>query len=82
MPLPPSPPGAPAYRACPPLPPPPQVLQHTEAAATASDDAVVIFGDVAVLAPRGRFEVEMHLGFLSLVGQVCVGGKRRGGGGG
>ena len=39
-----------------------------------------MFGDVAVLNPRGRFEVEMHLNFLSLVGQVrpCK-GRREGG---
>mmetsp|Transcript_4974 Transcript_4974/g.10722 ORF Transcript_4974/g.10722 Transcript_4974/m.10722 type:complete len:694 (-) Transcript_4974:634-2715(-) len=47
-----------------------QVLQHTDAGAATTDDAVCIFGDVAVLAPRGRFEVQMHLGFLSLVGQT------------
>ncbi len=46
------------------------IMQHTDAGVATSDDAVCIFDDVAVLAPRGRFEVEMHLGFLKMVGQV------------
>jgi hypothetical protein len=35
-----------------------------------SDDAVAVFDEVHVLAPRGRFVVEMHASFLKLVGQV------------
>lgn len=46
-----------------------RVLQHTDTGAATSDDAVAIFDDVAVLAPRGRFEVEMHMAFLKLGGQ-------------
>lgn len=49
------------------------LLQHTDAGVATSDDAVVIFDDVAVLMPRGRFEVEMHVGFLKMVGQVIWG---------
>lgn len=75
----------------PPLPacPPPQVLldallQYTDAGVATSADAVVTFDEVAVLAPRGRYQVEMHTSFLKLVGQVrregwlvvvCVGGQ-------
>lgn len=47
-----------------------QVLLHTDSGAASSDDVVCVFGDVAVMNPRGRFEVELHLNFLSLVGQV------------
>jgi structure-specific recognition protein 1 len=47
-----------------------QVLQHTETGAASTDEAVCIFGDVAVLAPRGRFEVEMHANFVTMFGQV------------
>ncbi|KAI8462425.1 MAG: structure-specific recognition protein-domain-containing protein [Monoraphidium minutum] len=46
------------------------LMEHTDAGGTTSDDAVAIFDDVAVLAPRGRFEVEMHAGFLKMVGQT------------
>ena len=35
-----------------------------------AEEAVCAFGDVAVLNPRGRFEVEMHLGHLELAGQT------------
>lgn len=46
------------------------VLVHSDTGAASSDDAVCVFDEVAVLAPRGRFEVEMHLGFLKLAGQT------------
>lgn len=46
------------------------LLQHTDAGVATTDDAVVTFDDVAVLAPRGRFSVEMHTSFLKMVGQV------------
>lgn len=46
------------------------LLQYTDAGVATSDDAVVMFEEVAVLAPRGRFQVEMHGSFLKLVGQV------------
>lgn len=46
------------------------LLQYTDAGVATSDDAVVMFEEVAVLAPRGRFSVEMHASFLKLVGQV------------
>ena len=45
------------------------LTQHTVDAG-AGVDAVASFENVAVLAPRGRFEVEMYLTFLKLVGQV------------
>ena len=48
------------------------LLQYTDAGVATSDDAVVLFEEVAVLAPRGRFQVEMHASFLKLVGQVSV----------
>jgi structure-specific recognition protein 1 len=47
-----------------------QVLLHTDSGAASSDDVVCVFGDVAIMNPRGRFEVELHLNFLSLAGQV------------
>lgn len=47
-----------------------QVLQHTDTGAAATDEAVCMFGDVAILNPRGRFEIELHLSFLSMVGQT------------
>eukprot|EP00879_Flechtneria_rotunda_P026994 GHRR01028848.1.p1 GENE.GHRR01028848.1~~GHRR01028848.1.p1 ORF type:complete len:661 (+),score=230.98 GHRR01028848.1:215-2197(+) len=46
------------------------LLQHTDAGVATSADAVATFDDVAVLAPRGRFTVEMHPSFLKLVGQT------------
>lgn len=33
-------------------------------------DAIVSFGAVAVLAPRGRFEIELYGSFMKLLGQV------------
>ncbi|KAJ9520912.1 hypothetical protein QJQ45_014103 [Haematococcus lacustris] len=46
------------------------VLPHVDMAAPGSDDMCASFSDVHVLAPRGRFEVEMYLGSLTLVGQT------------
>ena len=47
--------------------------QFTDSGAAATDDVVCAFEDCAVLNPRGRFEISMHLSFLSLLGQVRVG---------
>lgn len=49
------------------------VLAHTDAGAASTDTATAAFGDVHVLAPRGRFEVEMFLQHLTLSGQTQVG---------
>jgi len=46
------------------------LMVHTDADAARSEDAVVIFEDVAVMAPRGRFEVEMHNSHFKMVGQT------------
>eukprot|EP00891_Asterochloris_glomerata_P007691 jgi/Astpho2/7691/Aster-02572 len=46
-----------------------EVVQHTDAGA-AMGNAVVTFDQVHVLAPRGRFEVEMYLSSLKLTGQA------------
>ncbi|GBF95966.1 FACT complex subunit [Raphidocelis subcapitata] len=46
------------------------LLAHTDAGVATSDDAVCAFDEVAVLAPRGRFEVEMHGSFLKMAGQT------------
>jgi hypothetical protein len=45
------------------------LMEHSDAGA-AVGDAVATFDNVAVQAPRGRFDVEMYLTFLKLVGQV------------
>jgi hypothetical protein len=47
-----------------------RLMVHTDADAARSEDAVIIFDDVAVMAPRGRFEVEMHNSHFKMVGQV------------
>lgn len=47
-----------------------RVVEHTEAGAAAAGDAIVTFDGVAVLHPRGRFEVEMYATFLKLLGQA------------
>jgi hypothetical protein len=44
-------------------------MQHTDAG-VAVGDAVVTFDGVAVLAPRGRFEIELYGSFMKLLGQV------------
>lgn len=46
------------------------LLQYTDAGVATSADAVITFEEVAILAPRGRYQVEMHASFLKLVGQV------------
>ena len=48
------------------------LLKHTDAGAASSDDAVATFADVAVLAPRGRFDVEMHAGALKLAARLGI----------
>ena len=50
------------------------MVEHTEAGAAAAGDVIVTFDGVAVLHPRGRFEIEMYATFLKLLGQarVCV----------
>jgi hypothetical protein len=47
-----------------------QVLALTDAGGAAAEEAVCVLDDVAILAPRGRFSVEMHLAFLKLGGQT------------
>ena len=49
--------------------------EHTVDAG-AGVDAVASFDNVNVMAPRGRFEVEMYLSFLKLIGQVRHGPAR------
>lgn len=46
-----------------------QVLEHTDAG-VATEDAVVTFDSLAVLIPRGRFDVELYPSFMKLLGQV------------
>jgi structure-specific recognition protein 1 len=46
-----------------------RVIEHTDAGVTVGD-AVVTFDGLAVLFPRGRFEVELYLGFMKFLGQV------------
>ena len=45
------------------------ILPHTDSGA-AVGDAIASFGAVAVLAPRGRFEIELYGSFMKLLGQV------------
>lgn len=45
------------------------VMEHTDAN-TATGDAVAAFDNVTVLAPRGRFTVELYLSSLKLEGQA------------
>ncbi len=46
------------------------VVQFTDTGATSTDSAAASFSDVHILAPRGRFEVEMMLSHMQLVGQA------------
>jgi len=46
-----------------------ELLQHTDSGA-ALGDPVAVFGNSALLAPRGRFDVELYLSFMKLTGQV------------
>lgn len=46
-----------------------QIVQFTDAGA-ATGSAVVTFDTMSLLAPRGRFDVEMYLSSLKLTGQV------------
>lgn len=54
------------------------LLPHADTEAAAADEPVCVFSEVGIVAPRGRFEVEMHLGYLQLGGQVR--GRREEGG--
>eukprot|EP00198_Chlamydomonas_reinhardtii_P000242 XP_001689577.1 high mobility group protein [Chlamydomonas reinhardtii] len=45
------------------------LLPHADTEAAAADEPVCVFSEVGIVAPRGRFEVEMHLGYLQLGGQ-------------
>jgi len=36
---------------------------------TSSDDIILSMPDIAVVVPRGRYEVQLHMNFLKLVGQ-------------
>ncbi|KAF5832780.1 FACT complex subunit SSRP1-A [Dunaliella salina] len=47
-----------------------QVLAHTDTGGVSGDEAVARFSDVHVLAPRGRFDVDMFHGHVNLAGQT------------
>jgi hypothetical protein len=56
-----------------------ELLPFADTEAAAADEPVCVFSEVGILAPRGRFDIEMHLGYLQLGGQVrhwptCGGG--------
>ncbi|GAB4821853.1 hypothetical protein N2152v2_008899 [Parachlorella kessleri] len=46
-----------------------RVMEHTDAGA-ATGDAVATFDQVGIIVPRGRFDVEMYMSSLKLVGQA------------
>lgn len=46
-----------------------ELVQHTDTGA-AVGDPVATFEGAAVLAPRGRFSIELYLSFLKLTGQA------------
>lgn len=46
------------------------LLPYADTEAAAADEPVCVFSEVGILAPRGRFDIEMHLGYLQLGGQV------------
>lgn len=46
------------------------VMQHTEADVGSSADAVASFDEIAISVPRGRFEVQMHMSMIKLLGQT------------
>jgi len=46
-----------------------QLLSLADVTAASAGDAIATFDNVAILTPRGRFEVGMHFGFLMLQGQ-------------
>lgn len=48
-----------------------ELNQYTDAGASVGDP-VVTFEGAAVLAPRGRFDIELYLSFLKLTGQVIT----------
>ena len=47
------------------------VAEHT-AQGAAAGDVIATFDSVGLLAPRGRFEVEMYLTSMKLLGQVSA----------
>eukprot|EP00983_Pelagomonas_calceolata_P033311 1043324-Pelagomonas_calceolata.AAC.3 len=49
------------------------VLAHTDTGGVSGDEAVARFTDVHVLAPRGRFDVDMFHGHVNLAGQAVDG---------
>jgi hypothetical protein len=67
--------------AAPPVDPPSKIFfdlvsQYTDQGA-ATGDAVATFDQVGVLVPRGRFDIEMYMASLKLVGQVSRHARRR-----
>ena len=48
-----------------------ELVQYTDTGA-AVGDPVATFDGAAVLAPRGRFNIELYLSFLKLTGQVWI----------
>ena len=50
-------------------------MQYTDTGA-AVGDPVHVFENAALLAPRGRFDVELFLSFMKLTGQVSSVTKR------
>ena len=46
-----------------------ELVQYTDTGA-AVGDPVHVFESAALLAPRGRFDVELFLSFMKLTGQV------------
>lgn len=47
-----------------------KIMQMADVGVGPSGESVVVFEDVAVLTPRGRYTVELHLSFLRLQGQA------------
>lgn len=58
-----------------------ELLPHADTETAAMDEPVCVFAEVGIVAPRGRFDIEMHLGYLQLGGQVRIGGGGDGPGG-
>ena len=46
-----------------------ELVQYTDTGA-AVGDPVYVFENAALLAPRGRFDVELFVSFMKLTGQV------------
>lgn len=47
-----------------------KIMQMADVGVGPAGESVVVFEDVAVLTPRGRYTVELHLSFLRLQGQA------------